>query len=52
MGKRRWRAALQGGLPAACPEREAPWSAARQRRFGPQFPISWKNRCAPVMPFV
>ena len=33
----------QGGLPAASPEREAPWSAERQFRFGrgaeafPQF---------------
>jgi hypothetical protein len=26
--------ALQSGLPAARPSREAPWSAARQRRFG------------------
>jgi hypothetical protein len=31
--KRRWRAALQSGLSAADPAREALWSAARQRRF-------------------
>jgi hypothetical protein len=33
-GKRRWRAALQGGLTAAWLVREAPWSAERQFRFG------------------
>jgi len=43
--KRRWRAALQSGLPAARLPREAPWSAERSSALAAEqvHLRNWKN---------